>query len=189
MRNVTLLIAALTLLAAASAQSTALTYAGVAPRTWSYDNGLGQQLSGPRLSDGRSVMILTHSLAGTPVSEEWLTFDPDGVRLWASANAGIVTRFDPPILLYPPPPLAAGLRWSSRSSSDRGVTIDVAGEVIGQRTVVTPAGRFDAWHLRQTTATSSGAWSVVDLFLAPEVGVVRYVTDDGAQVDLIETNR
>ena len=174
---------------AAQAQSTTLHYAGNPGRSWSYDNGVAQTLTGPRPFEGLQVMLLTHYLAGEPVSEDTLTFDEAGVRLWATANAGAITRFDPPLLLYPPPPLARAVRWSSTSSTDRGFTMRVDAEVIGQRTITTPAGRFDVWQIRRTTTTSTGAHATLDLFFAPEVGVVRYLTAEGEGIDLIEASR
>ncbi len=56
------------------------------------------------------------------------------------------------------------------------------------RGVQTQAGRFNALHIRQRTLTNSGASTTLDLFFVPSIGVVRYVTQDGTLVDLIEKN-
>ncbi len=56
------------------------------------------------------------------------------------------------------------------------------------RGVQTQAGRFNALHIRQRTLTNSGASTTLDLFFVPSIGVVRYVTQDGILVDLIEKN-
>ena len=56
------------------------------------------------------------------------------------------------------------------------------------RGVKTPAGRFNALQIRQQTVTSNGARTVMDLFFVPSVGVVRFVTQDGTTVDLIDKN-
>ena len=152
---------------------------------WTYDSGVTQVMSGPRLFDGREVMVLTHYLDGVPVSEDYLTYGEDGVRSVGTAASGQVLRYDPPLLVYPPGPLEVGSTW--RSTTDLGpfsITLDA--EVIGVRGIQTPAGRFNALQVRQRTLTSSGASTALDLFFVPGVGVVRFLTQDGSLVDLIE---
>jgi hypothetical protein len=58
--------------------------------------------------------------------------------------------------------------------------------VVGLRGVQTPAGRFNALQIRQRTLTSTGGQTLLDLFLVPGVGIVRFVTEDGTVIDLIE---
>ncbi|MFO8151589.1 MAG: hypothetical protein R6T93_15015 [Trueperaceae bacterium] len=155
--------------------------------TWTYDSGATQVMSGPRSLDGTEVMVLTHYLDGVPVSEDYLTFGPDGVATMGTAAAGQLTLYDPPLLIYGPPPLEPGLTWSSTTRL-AGIEITLNSEVVGLRGVQTPAGRFNALQIRQRTLTSTGGQTLLDLFLVPGVGIVRFVTQDGTVVDLIERN-
>jgi hypothetical protein len=152
--------------------------------SWTYSNGETQTLSGPREVLGGRYMILTHYFGGVPVSEEILAFQ-GGVTSFGTAAGGAIMPYAPPLTVYPPAPLAVGDAWQSTTSVG-GVEITLASEVIGLQGVRTPAGRFNALHLRQTTLTSSGGRTVLDLFFVPTVGVVRFVTQDGTQIDLIE---
>jgi len=155
--------------------------------TWTYDSGTTQVMSGPRSLEGTEVMVLTHYLDGVPVSEDYLTFGPDGVATVGTAAAGRLTLYDPPLLIYGPPPLQPGLTWTSTTRL-AGIEITLNSEVVGLRGVQTPAGRFNALQIRQRTLTSTGGQTLLDLFLVPGVGIVRFVTQDGTVIDLIERN-
>lgn len=155
---------------------------------WTYDSGVTQHMRGPHDVDGTSVMVLTHYLDGTPVSEDYLMYGPDGVRSLGTAAGGQVMRYEPPLLIYPAPPLEIGTTW--RSTTDLGVfSITLDAEVVALRGIQTPVGRFNALQVRQRTLTSTGASTLLDLFFVPGVGVVRFVTQDGTVVDLIEHTR
>lgn len=155
--------------------------------TWTYDSGTTQVMSGPRTLEGTEVMVLTHYLDGVPVSEDYLTFGADGVATLGTAASGRLTLYDPPLLIYGPPPLEPGRTWSSTTRLG-GIEITLSSEVVGLRGVQTPAGRFNALQIRQRTLTSTGGQTLIDLFLVPGVGVVRFVTEDGTVIDLIERN-
>ncbi|MEX2501765.1 MAG: hypothetical protein WD336_05265 [Trueperaceae bacterium] len=156
--------------------------------TWTYDNGETQTLSGPRDVDGVRMMTLTHYMDGTPISEELLVYGGDGVISHGTAAGGAVMRYAPPLRVYPPPPLEPGDQWRS-STRVNGIDVTLANEVVGTQGVQTAAGRFNALLIRQTTLTSSGARTQLDLFFVPTVGVVRFVTQDGTQIDLIDMTR
>jgi hypothetical protein len=153
--------------------------------SWTYDNGATQVMSGPRLLDGAEVMVLTHYIEGVPVSEDYLVFGADGVRTVGTAAAGQVTRYEPPLLVYAAAPLQPGATWTS-STRIAGIDVTLSSEVVGLRGVQTPAGRFNALQIRQRTLTSTGGQTLLDLFLVPGVGIVRFVTQDGTVIDLIE---
>lgn len=153
--------------------------------SWTYSSGETQVMSGPRDFGGTPVMVLTHYLGGLPVSEDYLAFGPDGVWSLGTAAAGNVLRYEPALLVYAPAPLEAGRTWSSTTEVG-GVSITLSSEVIGLRGVQTPAGRFNALQIRQGTVTSTGGRTQLDLYLVPSVGVVRFVTEDGTTIDLIE---
>ncbi len=155
---------------------------------WTYDSGVTQHMRGPHDVDGTSVMVLTHYLEGMPISEDYLVYGPDGVRSLGTAAGGQVLRYDPPLLVYPAPPLEIGATW--RSTTDLGAfTITLDAEVVALRGIQTPVGRFNALQVRQRTLTSTGASTLLDLFFVPGIGVVRFVTQDGTVFDLIEHTR
>lgn len=164
-------------------------YPASAGASWTYSSGETQILSGPRDWGGLAVMVLTHYLNGVPVSEDYLVFDAAGVRTVGTAAAGNVVRYDPPLIVYPAAPLQPGTVWTSTTdvaTASGTVGITLSAEVLGLRGVQTQAGRFNALQIRQRTLTSTGGSTVLDLFLVPGVGVVRFVTEDGTTIDLIE---
>lgn len=152
--------------------------------TWTFDSGETQTLSGPREMDGVQVTVLTHYFDGMPVSEDYLVFG-DGVRSIGTASGGQVVSYVPPLQIYGEPPLSVGQRWESTTRVS-GFQIQLSSEVVAVRGVSTPAGRYNALQIRQITSTSSGARTLLDLYFVPTVGVVRFVTDDGTTIDLIE---
>ena len=155
--------------------------------SWTYSNGETQTLAGPRLVNGQSVMVLTHALEGVPVSEDYLFYDPTGVLSLGTAAGGRTLVYTPPLVIYQGERLEVGDAWASITRvGDLEITFQA--EVLGVRGVQNAAGRFNALQIRQTTVTSTGAQTTLDLFFVPTVGVVRTVTEDGTVVDLIEKN-
>ncbi len=153
--------------------------------SWTYSSGETQVMSGPRDFGGTTVMVLTHYLNGLPVSEDYLVYDADGVRTLGTASGGKLVRFDPPLIVYAAEALAVGDSWQSTTQLG-DISITLAAEVLGLRGVQTPAGRFNALQIRQRTLTSSGAATTIDIFFVPGVGIVRFVTQDGTIIELIE---
>ena len=152
--------------------------------SWTYSNGETQTLSGPREVLGGDRMVLTHYFGGVPVSEEILDYDA-GVVSHGTAAGGEIMGYRPPLTVYPPSPMQAGDSWQSTTNVG-GIDLTLSSEVLGAAGVQTPAGRFNALRVRQTTLTSSGGRTVLALFFGPTVGVVRFVTQDGTRLDLIE---
>jgi hypothetical protein len=153
--------------------------------SWTYSNGATQTFTGTRDLAGRVAVVLTHSFRGVPVSEDYLDYS-NGVRLLGTSVGGTVTTYDPPLLLFPPPPLQVGMRWSTTSAASDGTTLVISVSVTGVQGLRTAVGSYNALVIRSTVSTSSGAASVVNSFFVPAVGTVRYVTSDGGTVDLIE---
>lgn len=156
--------------------------------SWTYTSGETQVMQGPRDLDGQSVMVLTHYFEGTPVSEDYLVYEAgQGVRSIGTAAGGQRFTYAPPLIVWPEAPLTPGQTWQS-TAEVAGVSLTLSAEVLGLRGVTTGAGRFNAFQVRQVTLTSSGARTVLDLFFVPTVGIVRFVSQDGTTVDLIERN-
>ncbi len=179
----TLLAAAALSLAAAQQQY----YPHAPGLSWTYSSGETQTLSGPRTINGREVLVLTHYYEGVPVSEDYLEYRADGVFSHGIAAGGQVFGYEPGLLVYPAEPLAPGSTWTSTSRM-AGFNLTLSSEVIGLRGVATSVGRFNALLIRQTTLTSNGAQSLQDIYFVPTVGIVRFVTQDGTTIDLIEKN-
>ncbi|MBW7915682.1 MAG: hypothetical protein H3C53_03205 [Trueperaceae bacterium] len=153
--------------------------------SWTYSSGETQTLSGPRELQGREVMVLTHYLGGLPVSEDYLDYGEAGVLSYGSASGGQLFPYDPPIVVYPPEPLTPGAKWTSTTQLP-GFSLTLDSEVVGLRGVATSAGRFNALLIRQTTLTSNGGQTLLDIYFVPTVGIVRFVMQDGTTIDLIE---
>jgi hypothetical protein len=131
-------------------------------------------------------MVLTHFFEGNPVSEDYLVYGND-VQSVGTAASGQTLLYTPPLLVYAPSPLEVGMKWQSTTEVG-GLSITLASEVLGISGVETLAGRFNALQIRQRTLTSSGGQTILDLYLVPGVGVVRYVTQDNIVIDLIDKN-
>lgn len=153
--------------------------------SWTYDSGETQILSGPMPFAGTEVMVLTHYFHGEPISEDYLQYGADGVRTLGTAAAGTALEYAPPLVVYGPEPLELGSRWRS-STSVGGLEITLSAEVVAVKGVATRSGRYNAYQIRQVTVTSTGANTVIDLYFVPGVGVVRFVTQDGTVIDLME---
>lgn len=173
---------ALVLAVTASAQD----YFPAAPGySWTYSSGETQALSGPRELNGRDVFVLVHYFDGVPISEDYLEYGKEGVYSHGSAAGGQLYPYDPPLLVYPAGPLAPGQKWTSTTNLP-GFSLTLDSEVMGMRGVATSEGRYNALLIRQTSLTSNGGQTVLDLYFVPGVGVVRFITQDGTVIDLIE---
>jgi hypothetical protein len=183
----TLLFAVLLLAGVAVSQQQAY-YPNTPGTSWTYSSGETQTLSGPRDFEGVEVMVLTHYFDGLPVSEDYLVFGEEGVRSLGTASGGDIVSYIPPLQVYGPAPLSVGQRWQSTTRVS-GFEIQLTAEVLGLSGISTPAGRFNALQIRQATTTSSGAQTQLDLYFVPSVGVVRFVTNDGTAIDLIDRSQ
>lgn len=179
-----LIVALTSVFAAAQTQS----YYPHAPGlSWTYSSGETQTLSGPRTMNGREVMVLTHYYEGIPISEDYLEYRADGVLSHGTAAGGQVFGYEPGLVVYPAEPLAPGATWTSTSRM-AGFNVTLSAEVVGLRGVATTVGRYNALLIRQTTLTSNGARTLLDIYFVPTVGIVRFVTQDGTTIDLIDKN-
>lgn len=155
--------------------------------SWTYSSGETQALSGPRDFNGKQVYALVHYYDGVPISEDYLQYTDAGVYSFGSAAGGQLFGYDPPLLVYPPEPLVPGQKWTGTTNLP-GFSLTLDSEVLGLRGVSTAAGRFNALLIRQTSLTSTGGQTILELYFVPGVGVVRFVTQDGTTIDLIERN-
>ena len=178
-------LAATLLLVVAAAASAQGYYPSEPGMSWTYSSGETQTLSGPRELGGRQLMVLTHYFDGVPISEDYLEYTEQGVFSHGSAAGGQVFQYQPALVVYPPAPLEPGKAWTGTTSLT-GFDLTLSAEVLGLRGVATPAGRFNAFLIRQTTLTSNGGQTILDIYFVPAVGIVRFETQDGTVIDLIE---
>lgn len=155
--------------------------------SWTYDNGETQVITGKRNLNGQDVVVLTHYIEGSPISEDYLAYREDGVFSVGTVVGGQTLLYSPELTVYQGNKLQIGQTWQS-TSAFAGFDITLIVEVLGFQGVRTKAGRFNALQLRQTTLTSNGAKTFLDAFFVPSVGVVRFVTEDGTMIDLIDKN-
>jgi hypothetical protein len=151
---------------------------------WSYSNGETQTLGSERTVKGQKYLVMTRSNGGKVTSEDYLLVNAQGMLLAGSRFAGKDYMYTPPLIIYPAAPMTVGMRWSSSAQSPLG-QYAFASSIERSEGVATPAGRFNALVVRTSVNTSSGASTVQDAYFAPGAGVVRFVTQDGATVDLI----
>ncbi|WP_457630851.1 hypothetical protein [Oceanithermus sp.] len=153
--------------------------------SWTYTSGEVQTYESVRQMNGQQVWELSHAYDGKVRYTDYLTFDENGVwLLGVDTGAGIIP-YDPPIQVYPAAPLRVGLSWSSRTRF-KGANLVVVDKVIGVEGVVVPFGRYNAFVIRSSLTAQGGGASVVDLYFVPGIGVVRYATQDGGQIDLVD---
>jgi hypothetical protein len=155
--------------------------------SWTYSNGETQTFAAPRVIAGVAAMVLLHSYEGNPISEDYLVYDVNGVTTLGTSAGGQILAYSPALRVYPAAPLEVGQSWKS-TARVAGFDISLSAEVVAVRGVETPAGRYNAFQIRQQTITSTGGQTILDLFFVPSVGVVRWVMPDGTTIDLIEKN-
>ncbi|KIX84525.1 hypothetical protein [Thermus filiformis] len=164
---------ALFLLASSLAQAYLPLEAG---RAWVYSDGTVQEVVGRK----GEVAVLEYRKEA-PLRRDRLLLK-DGVWLLGVELPRGVFAYEPPLLLYPAR-LEVGASWSSRGTF-QGQKVALSGRVEGVEGVEVPLGRFNAYRLRLAYTTEKGGASLLELYLVPGLGVVRYLSG-GRAVDLV----
>ncbi len=155
----------------------------VVGKRWTYSNGQMQGISGTKNIAGQKTLVLTRNVPGGAAIEDYLLPTTDGIKLVGSNLNGKINQYDPPLLLYPAPPLVVGMRWSSSSQTNQG-QVAYSSRVISSEGLVTVLGRVNALLIRTTVTTASGGQDISNSYFVPSVGTVRFVTGKGEIVDL-----
>jgi len=149
-----------------------------AGRTWVYSDGTVQKVVS-RQGDG---VVLEYTKEAS-FRRDRLRLK-DGVWLLGVELPQGVFAYAPPLLLYPGR-LEVGASWSSRGVF-QGQTVALSGRVEAVEGVEALLGRFNAYRLRLAYTTKKGGTGLVELYLVPGLGVVRYLSG-GRPVDLVKT--
>lgn len=149
--------------------------------SWTYSSGMEQVFT----REQSGMLVFERRLARQPVSADLLRYSDNGVFLEGLIVGQVVQRYNPPLQLYPAPPLVLGQEWGGRSTFG-GQSVALLGKVLRIEGVSVPAGRFNAYVIRTSTVTSAGGSQVMEIYFVPGVGIVRYATPDGATVDLVK---
>lgn len=166
------------LLAAAWAQAYLPLEAG---RTWVYSDGMVQRVL-ERKGEGAVLEYRKATPSAAVLFRRDRLLLREGVWLLSVELPEGRFPYELPLLLYPAR-LEVGASWSGRSAF-QGQTVALSGRVEGVEGVEVPFGRFNAYRLRLVYTTERGGASLMELFLVPGLGVVRYLTG-GKAVDLV----
>jgi len=150
---------------------------------WLYTSGETQALVEIRHVSGQEVWVLTHSYNDAVRYTDYLRYGKDGVWLLGVDFGTGIQPYDPAIQIFPPAPMRVGQSWSSRVNF-RGSTLMVVNKVLGIEGVEVPVGRYNAFVIRSSMTAEGGGANVVDMYFVPGIGIVRYATQDGGQIDL-----
>lgn len=156
------------------------------------DAKLVQQVEGPRVVDGRT--LISHLTRGAGAEErKFRSIDSQGVLLYARSVPGAQTTFDPPIREFPAPGgLRRGANWSGTTTAttffpaakpeDRleTRTVRYSYTVVDRRSVRVTAGTFDVYVLNLVTdelgeGGTAGSSMTQELWYSPYVGEIRTV--------------
>ncbi|MDB5046472.1 MAG: hypothetical protein JWQ08_2522 [Deinococcus sp.] len=148
---------------------------------WTYSSGETQEVGKPALYRGVRVVPVAHQYGSTVYTQDLLEYRADGSVWLRGVNAGgRVNWYTPPLNVYPPGPLVPGQTWSSASG-----TLKSASTVRGAEPLRVGSVSYNALVIR-TVLTSGGRQSTQLTYFVPTVGVVRYQTADGSQIDLVK---
>ncbi|MGQ9753219.1 MAG: hypothetical protein ACUVQD_00890 [Thermaceae bacterium] len=148
-----------------------------AGQTWTYTDGTVQKV----VERKGEVAVLEYRKKGAYRRDRLVL--REGIRLSEVGLPREVLAYTPPLLLLPAR-LEVGASWSSQARSSSG-QVALSGRVEGVEGVEVPYGRFNAYRLRLAYTTEKGGVSLLELYLVPGVGVVRYLSG-GKSVDLIQ---
>ncbi|WP_019010643.1 hypothetical protein [Deinococcus aquatilis] len=148
---------------------------------WSYSSGETQEIGTPAVYKGVRVIPVTHQYGSTVYTQDLLEYRADGSVWLRGVNAGgRVNWYTPPLNVYPPGPLTPGQTWSSASGA-----LKSSSRVTGVEPLRIGKTSYNTLVIR-TVLTSGGRQSIQLTYFVPTVGVVRYQTADGSQIDLVK---
>ncbi|MFB9994396.1 hypothetical protein ACFFLM_20770 [Deinococcus oregonensis] len=148
---------------------------------WTYSSGETQEIGKPAVYRGVNVVPVAHQYGSTVYTQDLMEYRSDGSVWLRGVNAGgRVNWYTPPLNVYPAGPLTPGQTWSSASGTLKSVS-----RVMGVEPLRVGKTSYNALLIR-TVLTSGGRQSVQLTYFVPTLGVVRYQTADGSQIDLVK---
>lgn len=148
--------------------------------SWTYSSGETQVVGPPQTHRGVRVVPVSHQFGGKTFTQDLLEYRPDGSVWLRGVNAGgRLGWYAAPLKVYPPAPLTPGQRWFSGKGNLKSVST-----VTGVAAINSGGRKYNALSVR-TQTNAGGRISVQTTYFVPGVGIVRYETADGAQIDLL----
>jgi hypothetical protein len=151
---------------------------------WTYSSGETQEYAREDTVFGAKVLVLTRSMNGKFVSEDYVQSGADGVVLLGTRQGQQIFRYQPPVVVYPKAPLRVGSTWSTTSGTG-AAQFTIQYNVTGTAGVKVKAGRFNAFIVNSQVTTAQGSTSNNDLYFVPSIGTVKYVYQDGSTIELV----
>lgn len=188
-RPLGLTLSALAFAAIAAAQGQYPNYYPSRPGThWTYSSGETQVVGNPVTHKGVRVTPVSHQYGSTTYSQDLLEYRPDGSvwlrGIWlkggGSGSSGKLTWYNPPLNVYPPAPLTPGMTWASSTAG-----LKTTSTVTGLAAVKAGTSTYNALTI-STLTNAGGKMSTQVTYFVPSVGVVRYETADGSQINLMQ---
>lgn len=184
MLGTTLLLGSVAWASAQEAATQRRAYPDYYPHTsgtsWTYSSG-ETQVVGPAVTHrGVRVVPVSHQFGGRTFTQDLLEYRTDGSVWLRGVNAGgRLAWYAAPINVYPPAPLSPGQRWTSASGN-----LKSSSAVTGVAAINIQGRKYNALRVR-TETTAGGQISVQTVYFVPSVGVVRFETADGSQIELM----
>jgi len=156
--------------------------------SWTYSNGVEQRMTGPYQLDDWPVMVVTQYVDGEIESEEYLVYADNGVFSLGTADEGEeIQRYDPPLIVFEGSSLSIGQSWENKTVFE-GLEIRTTYEVVTRQGVKTKSGRYNALVIREESFIDNIGQTVMDIYFVPSIGIVRFLSSDGAVIDLEDKN-
>jgi hypothetical protein len=132
------------------------------------------RIDGTKEMDGKQLLQFEMHRAGHVTNTDLITVNEKGIQCWGRLDeAGTLTRFDSPQSIVGSP-VTFGTSWDFNTQAD-GSQVHQHYEIVGQNDVTTPAGTFNAFHIRGEQ-TSPGRMTI-DRWFMPGIGIVKDVTE------------
>ena len=151
---------------------------------WVYSSGEIKEYAREDTVFNTKVLVLQTTIKDQLAAEDYIVSNANGVTFLGNKVGQQITKFSPPLILYPKAPLKVGMQWQSVSDVG-GAKITMATQVIGTAGVKVKAGRFNAFIIRSTFYQADGSSTTTDLYFVPSIGTVRTINEDGSSIDLL----
>lgn len=149
--------------------------------TWTYSNGETQIVGKARQYKGVKVTPINHQYGNILITQDLVEYRPDGsVWLRGVNTSGKLSWYQKPLMIYPAGVMVPGASWKSV-----GGGIERVSQVTGSQGVRTKVGAYNALVIQTDTLVGNEVTTQLNYFV-PTVGIVKIVTAEGAEVELVK---